>query len=831
MKSTLFSNGVAVFSLVTAGLALTTNANLRAHGHQHGDIFGRIMHKPKASSGSSLDITTLGAADSPVVAIPTATGIALGPGCFGGDCDPTNATHHSKPFTHQTPVPQLQLQASEVQGGQLASLPSRRRNRYRMLQTSGKDEAAPIIKLGPSSTGTMLAKTSDIVPAGISLLKASLKDQGDMKNGSDKEAEARSLPGFDAFRSHPDHKAIAPRQDNGYQSFVLGGFSNPTPTASSVALSATATSVCPAGNGTTYTSDAGIVYQIICNTDFPDDDYPFQLVDSFAGCVQKCDAYNYNAHHVQCVAALFIASRDEDANDCYLKSSIDDPTPTTLQIQGAIRIGYASSSAATSSSSTITSSSSSVSATTSASIVSSPGVTYASGDSVIAPKVAGTYLQGPSQNTPSSEYLDIEAPAGITLAKTLLTSGVNSDLSTDYPISPETGVLEFNISTQSYLSPLTDTPHLSRDGGKGGMLNDEHLFIFCDTGSYSPPTSTAEGNFLGFVSSSVAIDVGMNGLSGKALDLQDGIGEWSDNVGRMRGFAPLTTGEMAYNEALQGNGQRYAIWPESSIIPLDSTTAIIYAPIVYDNVNMATKAAVFTYTGSTLLTITVGGKGGPVAERTVDKIFDQDEVEWGCAGGLRSWGASGIGGDDGNVYLFGNVAGGLLVARTSATTVGDRDSFEYWGGRSWSSDMPSSSSTAYFIEGAFMDIDVFYSPRHLTFIIVYMTAYADSTFYYRHLEADQGILPPFAPGGDSSSDYVENILKYSWSEQQLLFKASPGLSGKYVYSGGAHLGYYGSKDIINGGTKMLLSWTSPTGLDPSTLTSEYQIVTAEVDFV
>ena len=159
------------------------------------------------------------------------------------------------------------------------------------------------------------------------------------------------------------------------------------------------------------------------------------------------------------------------------------------------------------------------------------------------------------------------------------------------------------------------------------------------------------------------------------------------------------------------------------------------------------------------------------------------------------------------------------------------EKFEYWDGSAWSSDMQSSSSTAYFIEGAFMDIDVFYSPRHLTFIIVYMTVYADSTFYYRYLEADQGILPPFAPGGDSSSDYVENILKYSWSEQQLLFKANPGLSGKYIYSGGAHLGYYGSNDIINGGTKILLSWTSPTGLDPSTLTSEYQIVTAEVDFV
>lgn len=515
---------------------------------------------------------------------------------------------------------------------------------------------------------------ADIVTSGIPQSKTGLEFQGDLKNIPNKEVEAHFLPAFDAFRSHPDPKAIAARQDDGYQSFVLGGFSNPTPTASSVAPSATANSVCPSGNGTTYTSDAGIVYQIICNTDFPDNDYPFQLVDSFAGCVQKCDAYSYNAHHVQCVAAVFIASRNEDANDCYLKSSIDDPTPSTLQIQGAIRIGYASSSAKTSSTSSITSSSSSAAGATSTSSVSSPGVTYASSDSIIPPKVAGSHLQGPSHNAPSSQYFDIQEPAGITLAKTLLTTGVNSDLSTGYPISSETGVLEVNTSTQSQLSSLTDTPHLSRDGGKGGMLNGEHLFIFCDTGSYSPPTSTANGNFLGFVSSSVAIDVGMNGLSGKALDLQDGVGEWSDNVGRMRGFAPLTTGEMAYNEALQGNGQRYAIWPESSIIPLDATTAIIYAPIVYDNVNMATKAAVFTYTGSTLLTITAGGKGGPVAERTVRKIFDQDEVEWGCAGGLRSWGASGVGGDDGSVYLFGNVAGGLLVARTSAATVGDRDS-------------------------------------------------------------------------------------------------------------------------------------------------------------
>lgn len=262
----------------------------------------------------------------------------------------------------------------------------------------------------------------------------------------------------------------------------------------------------------------------------------------------------------------------------------------------------------------------------------------------------------------------------LTLSSSLLTIGVNGDLSTNYDLSSNTGVLQVNASTQSLMTSLSGTPHLSRDGGRGGFLNGEHLFIFCDTGSYTTTTSDSSGKFLGFVSSSVAIDVGMNGLSGKALSLQDGIGQWSDDSGRMRGFSPLTQGEEAYNQVMQGQGGRYAIWPESSLVSLDATTALIYAPIVYDNVNMATKAAVFTYTGATLLKITAGGKEGPVAVRAVDKIFDQDEVEWGCAGGIRSWGPSGIGGTDGSVYLFGNVKGGLLLARTSPDNVADRDS-------------------------------------------------------------------------------------------------------------------------------------------------------------
>ena len=67
-----------------------------------------------------------------------------------------------------------------------------------------------------------------------------------------------------------------------------------------------------------------------------------------------------------------------------------------------------------------------------------------------------------------------------------------------------------------------------------------------------------------------------------------------------------------------------------------------------------------------------------------------------------------------------------------------------------------------------MDIDVFYSPRHLTFIAVYLTVYADSTFYYRYLEAFEVILPPYHEGGDPEDDYAESILKYQWSEEKVL---------------------------------------------------------------
>jgi len=470
----------------------------------------------------------------------------------------------------------------------------------------------------------------------------------------------------------------------GYQSFQLGPLPNPSSSSPTSAASATASaSLCPTSNGTIYTSTRGQNYAIACDIDYLGNDLHFILAGSFNECVQQCDTYNLQPSSGNgCVAALFVPSRVHDTNDCYLKSAVNDPTPAQLSMVVGILLSTLTSSSTTlplTTTTTLVEPSSATStlypaATTNSDIVSvvpQPTGVYAPGTSVVVPSVGASYLHGPSSNKPTAEYIDWKPPAEIKLDSYLLSVGVNDAITTSYSCSLDTGVLELNASTEGLLKALSDTPHVSRDGGRGGYLNGQHVFVFCDTGSYTNPTDYSNGNFLGFVSSSVAIDTGLNGLDGQALVLEDGIGQWSDDVGRMRGFCPMTQGEQSYNIAMQGNGQRYAVWPESSLIPLDATTSILYAPIVYDDVNMATRAAVFTYTGAALLTVTAGGKGGPVATRTVGKLFGQDEVEWGCIGGIRSWGSSGVGGTDGKVYLFGKVAGGLLLARTGHDTIAD----------------------------------------------------------------------------------------------------------------------------------------------------------------
>lgn len=420
----------------------------------------------------------------------------------------------------------------------------------------------------------------------------------------------------------------------------------------------------------------------------------------------------------------------------------------------------------------------------------------------------------------------------------------NSQLITNYPLYTNgTGALTVNAGQQ--VQKLDYQPNLSRDAGKGGVLCGQKMFIFADTGISTPVTGNAIGTFEGFVSNSVATDVGLNGAFGKALTLADGIGEWASSNGNMRGFISLTQGEVcdlgcqltgptnvkqaAYNAVNEGNGQRYAIWPKSSIIPLTSTTAILYSPIIFCNVNYNTGIASYPLVGVTLTTITNPGVGGPISNRIAPLLWGASDVEWGTVGGIRSWGPSGPGGSDGMVYLFGQTAGGLLLAKVAPANIGTLSAYTYYNGAGgFTSTVPTVNSTAYIMTGAFSTLDIFYSPRHQTFIMVYQSYYADNQFHWRYLMADHGIIPGYAGGADA--DYVANIYKYQWSPSQLLFNTTTPPSGYYTYGGGAFSGYYDAQDITQGGTRMLTTWTHPTAENPNSADTSYLHESAEVDW-
>ncbi|KAL9617084.1 MAG: hypothetical protein Q9160_008114 [Pyrenula sp. 1 TL-2023] len=466
--------------------------------------------------------------------------------------------------------------------------------------------------------------------------------------------------------------------------------------------------------------------------------------------------------------------------------------------------------------------------TLSLSTISNDQVTYGSGGSIIRPTNVSIKFLGPSIFEPSTKWVNHTFPAPINIHGTFSTTTIDTTLVTRYGLATDTGTLISNKAYSASLSPLSVTPHLSRDCGKGGYLGGQHLFIFCDTASFTSANLTENSEFVGLVSSSVAIDANMNGLIGQPLILEDGVGQWSDDVGRLRGFAPMTTGEEAFNKQMAGNGYRYAIWPQSSLIPVDKDSAVVYANLVYDMVDMSTQSANFTYFGNTLLRITAGDTFGPNANREAKLLFNKDELAWGSVAGLRSWGTSGMGGTDGKVYLFAKADQGVLVGRCDPSHLVDRSKYEYWTGESWSSNMPYKHSTAHILDTPIMDFDLFYSPRHLTFIMVYMTAYADNTFYYRYLSSPSAILPPYAPGGNNSTDIAENIVRLPWSTEQVLYRV-PTPAKSYAYAGSVHQGYFGTDDITTGGTKMLISWTANTGLDAAAPKGGYAIMTAVVE--
>ena len=510
---------------------------------------------------------------------------------------------------------------------------------------------------------------------------------------------------------------------------------------------------------------------------------------------------NYNIHlstGPRCSGFVFAPDRIHDADDCYLKSTLDHPSSATIHLVGA----------------TIVPSSPSIAISQAAALATNSRSDVSSSASEL--KVAQVKILGSSTNKPTTQYVSHVPATPMKLATDLLVPGLNTDLVTNYPIAGDTGCwTEDQLSSAVEFSNMKAAPRLSRDGGKGGIINGTHVFIFCDTAIFNP-----EQGMVGFVSSSVATDDGMKALFDEPLDLVDNIGEWQDDIGRMRGFAPMTIGEESFNIDLSGQGCRYAIWPESSLIPFNASHALLYPTLVYDVVNMNTQAAVFNDIGNSMLLVSVDPVYGPYAKRVVRQLYKQGQVPFGTLGGIRSWGVSGNGGNDGDIYVFGKGDNGVLVGRTTPSGYTDLSTYQYWNGGSWTGDMPTASSKSVMLSTQVQDLDVIYVPAMRSFLMIYLNTLADNTFYYRHLPVN---LNP----EDQAPD-VENILTAQWSDEKILAQILAPAQG-YIYAGGMHAGYFGADDITNGGWKILITWTEHTGKDAQSVESGYAHMSASVE--
>ena len=569
-------------------------------------------------------------------------------------------------------------------------------------------------------------------------------------------------------------------------------------------------------------------YSVICEVDFPGQDIaPFLNVTCFDECKSACDEHNESNNGTKCAGFVYAPGRINGADDCYLKSSLNYPTAASVHLVGATIIPTPSFTSTSSPSSSSTSSlataipkaASGAQAQDDGPAIAEPAPSSTEAATLV---VATVKELGTSVNKPTNKYVSHLPALPMKLAAAMLKPGINTDLITGYSLASDTGIYSSNMALlKPNLATMKTTPKLARDGGKGGMIDGTHLVYFCDT------AVTSDDQLVSLVSSSVATDNSMNGLYGNALELVDNLGEWQDDVGRMRGFAPMTQGEEAFNIAMSGSGYRYAIWPESSPIPINGTHSLIYASILYDQVNMTTQQYDLSPLGNTILVVANDPIYGPTAGRPITQLFQQGEITYGSLGGFRAWGKQGLGNQDGEIYLFGQVPNGVFLAKTIPSAYTLRASYSYWDGHTWGTTVPDRSNLdALILNESVKDFDLIYAPGYQTLIMMYLTNMPDNTFYYRFCKP-RNIVAPYEPSGNS--DWAEAIHSCDWTDRGILYVA-PTPQREFIYAGGVHAGYYGNDDITFGGDKMLISWTEKTGADASSPDANYAHKTAYVNW-
>jgi hypothetical protein len=124
-----------------------------------------------------------------------------------------------------------------------------------------------------------------------------------------------------------------------YGTCLAGSASPCSGTACATANPSPSPIICPAENNTSYSITSGVgTYTVVCDVDFVDQNiYPFVLATSFEACLTQCEEFNLKnaSGGTRCTGFVYAPERANDANDCYLKSSLNSAIPATISLIGA----------------------------------------------------------------------------------------------------------------------------------------------------------------------------------------------------------------------------------------------------------------------------------------------------------------------------------------------------------------------------------------------------------------------------------------------------------------------------------------------------------------
>jgi hypothetical protein len=158
-----------------------------------------------------------------------------------------------------------------------------------------------------------------------------------------------------------------------------------------------------------------------------------------------------------------------------------------------------------------------------------------------------------------------------------------------------------------------------------------------------------------------------------------------------------------------------------------------------------------------------------------------------------------------HIFLLGVWDDGLQLARLPLQDISKfEDAYDFWQSDSCTfspkGDTFNLSTATSYLQGSFSSGSVFYSPIFKTFLMVYMTADADSTIYVRYLDLNAlsctSNSTSWQKGGINghgiTMEDAEAIIHYQWSNSQVLFKTPiPNHSApSYNYAAIAHPEYF-----------------------------------------